>query len=175
MQARSRPNDFEKSVKGELAVMYRVAVRMGVTPEQAEDLVQITLVKAFQAWERFDGRHLRSWLIRILRNERLMALRSERPETSLDEPSANEVQQEPFWDELSWKMEVDRVLEELKNLPDIYQMTIQLCDVEQMTYEEAAGVMDVPIGTVRSRLFRGRAMLRNRLQPASGRLEHVPS
>ena len=175
MQARSRQNDFEKSVKGELAVMYRVAMRMGVSPEQAEDLVQITLVKAYQAWERFDGRHLRSWLIRILRNERLMALRSERPETSLDEPCANEAQQEPFWDELSWKMEVDRVLEELKNMPDIYQMAIQLCDVEQMTYEQAAGVMDVPIGTVRSRLFRGRAMLRSRLQPASGRLEQVRS
>ena len=175
MQARSGKNDFEKSVKGELAVMYRVAMRMGVSPEQAEDLVQITLVKAYQAWDRFDGRHLRSWLIRILRNERLMALRSERPETSLDEPCASEVSQEPFWEELSWKMEADRVLEELKNLPDIYQMAIQLCDVEQMTYEEAAGVMDVPIGTVRSRLFRGRAMLRTRLQPASGQLEQVPS
>ena len=175
MQANSRQNSFEKSVKGELAVMYRVAMRMGVSCEQAEDLVQITLVKAYQAWERFDGRHLRSWLIRILRNERLMALRSERPETSLDEPGASEVQQAPFWDELSWKMEADRLLEELKNLPDIYQMTIQLCDVEQMTYEEAAEVMEVPIGTVRSRLFRGRAMLRCRLQPTSSCLEHAPS
>ncbi len=175
MQANSRQNSFEKSVKGELAVMYRVAMRMGVSCEQAEDLVQITLVKAYQAWERFDGRHLRSWLIRILRNERLMAMRSERPETSLDEPGASEVQQAPFWDELSWKMEADRLLEELKNLPDIYQMTIQLCDVEQMTYEEAAEVMEVPIGTVRSRLFRGRAMLRCRLQPTSSCLEHAPS
>lgn len=171
----SSNNSFEKSVKCELAVLYRVARRMGTTQEQAEDLVQTTLVKAYQAWDRFDGRHLRSWLIRILRNERLMALRSEKFEPSLDEPDAYEVADEPFWDALSWKMEVDKVLLELRSLPDIYQLAIQLCDVEQMTYDEAAQVMDVPIGTVRSRLFRARAMLKNRLQVAAGKWEEVLS
>ena len=168
-------NNFEKSVKGELAVLYRVARRMGTSQEQAEDLVQTTLIKAYQAWEKFDGRHLRSWLIRILRNERLMALRSEKYTTSLDEPDAYEVVEEPFWDQLSWKMEADMILLELRELPVIYQMAIQLCDVEQMTYDEAADAMDVPIGTVRSRLFRARAMLRNRLQATTGRWEEVLS
>lgn len=160
-------------VRGELAVLYRVARRMGVSAEQAEDLVQLTLVKAFQAWDSFDGRYLRSWLIRILRNERLMALRSERPESSIDEMPDGELAEAPFWDEVSWRIEADRVLMELESLPDIYQLAIQLIDVEQMTYEEAAEALGVPIGTVRSRLFRAREMLRNRLQGAVGTFERA--
>ena len=165
---------FERSVKGELAVLYRVARRMGASAEESEDLVQSTLLKAYQAWEGFDGRYLRSWLIRILRNERLMAIRSERPQSSLDENAEGEVADGPFWDELTWRLEAERILRELGSLPDIYQVAIQLIDVEQLTYDEAAQVMDVPIGTVRSRLFRGREMLRNRLQRTLGEPEKVP-
>ncbi len=160
----SRPRNFETSVRDELPVLYRVARRMGCSAEEAEDVVQTTLVKAFQAWNSFDGRHLRSWLVRILRNERLMALRGAKPTTSLDEPEAEEVAEPPFWDRLSWKLEADRLIEELDQLPDIFRDTIQLCDVEQMSYEEAAHAMDVPVGTVRSRLFRARTMLRSRLE-----------
>ncbi|HXH61473.1 MAG TPA: sigma-70 family RNA polymerase sigma factor [Fimbriimonadaceae bacterium] len=167
--------DFERTVKGELAVLYRVARRMGATKEQSEDAVQSTLLKAFQAWDRFDGRHPRSWLIRILRNERLMAIRSERDEVSLNEDASSSIPEQDGWDQVIWKIEADRVLLELENLPDIYKLAIQLCDVEQMSYEEAADAMDVPIGTVRSRLFRARTMLRNRLLATSARLERVTS
>jgi RNA polymerase sigma-70 factor (ECF subfamily) len=166
-------NDFERRVKGELAVLYRVARRMGATPEEAEDLVQTTLVKAFAAWEMFDGRFLRSWLIRILRNERLMALRSDRHESSLDEGTEVVVSEGPFWDDLTWRLEAQRVLKELESLPDIYQIAIQLIDVEQLSYEEAAEAMDVPIGTVRSRLFRGREMLRNKMAAQQERRAEV--
>jgi RNA polymerase sigma-70 factor (ECF subfamily) len=144
---------------------------MGCTPEEAEDVVQTTLVKAYQAWERFDGRHLRSWLIRILRNERLMLLRGAHPTESLDDPNAQEAADAPFWDEVSWRMAADRIKEEMERLPEVYRMTVHLCDVEELTYEEAAEVMEVPIGTVRSRLFRARAMLRKRLEPMGGQLE----
>ena len=164
-------SSFEKAVKKELPVLYRVARRMGCTEEEAEDTVQMCLIKAYQAWDRFDGRHLRSWLIRILRNERLMVIRSQHEHASLDEPNAVEPTQEPFWDEVAWRVEADRILDELENLPDVYRLTIQLCDVEQLTYDEAADAMDVPIGTVRSRLFRARTMLRKRLTPISGTLE----
>jgi RNA polymerase sigma-70 factor (ECF subfamily) len=173
MSSPEKGRRFERMVRGELAVLYRVARRMGVSAEQAEDLVQLTLVKAFQAWDSFDGRYLRSWLIRILRNERLMALRSERPESSIDEMPEGELAEAPFWDEVSWRIEADRVLMELESLPDIYQLAIQLIDVEQMTYEEAAEALGVPIGTVRSRLFRAREMLRNRLQGAVGMFERA--
>ena len=146
---------------------------MGVSAEQAEDLVQTTLLKAYQAWGSFDGRYLRSWLIRILRNERLMMLRSERPESSLEETPEVELSDGPFWDAVSSRIEAERVLLELERLPDIYQLAIQLIDVEQLSYEEAAEALEVPIGTVRSRLFRGREMLRNRLQGSTGALEQV--
>ena len=159
----SRPRDFEKAIEPELGVLYRVARRMGSNAEQAEDLVQTTIVKAFQAWDRFDGRHLRSWLIRILRNEFLMGVRSAKMETSLDEPDSPEVSQQPFWADLVWKLQADQLMEELDQLPESYRMVVQLCDVEQLTYEEAAEAMACPVGTIRSRLFRARAMLRERL------------
>lgn len=165
--------DFERQVSKELNVLYRVARRMGCKPEEAEDCVQTCLLKAFQAWERFDGRHLRSWLITILRNERLMAIRSQKPEISLEESNVEEGIEEPFWDEVSWKMQAERILEELEHLPENFRMTLHLCDVEQMTYEEAAKAMDVPIGTVRSRLFRAREMLRKRLTPVGTELSRA--
>jgi RNA polymerase sigma-70 factor, ECF subfamily len=76
---------------------------------------------------------------------------------------AAELEGESFWDEVHWRMASEKVLEALDTLPEEYRMAVQLCDVEQMSYEEAADAMEVPVGTVRSRLFRGRQHLRNRL------------
>ncbi len=164
---------FERAMRDELPVLYRVARRMGASPEEAEDAVQTTLMKAYQNWSRFDGRHLRSWLIRILRNERLMTLRSAKPVESLDQEGMPEPFEETLWDEVAWRMQADRILEELELLPEHYRMAVQLCDVEQMSYEEAAEAMEVKVGTVRSRLFRARAMLRQRLEPFTGALERA--
>jgi RNA polymerase sigma-70 factor (ECF subfamily) len=171
-----KKDSFERLARLELPVLYRVARRMGASPDEAEDLVQTTLLKAYQAWDRFDGRHLRSWLIRILRNERLMNMRGPQIQVdSLDAPDAYEPSEEPFWEEVSWRMEAGRILEELEQLPENFRLAIQLCDVEQMTYEEAAAALDIPIGTIRSRLFRARALLRQRLAPISGKLEGAVS
>lgn len=154
--------DFEKSVRPELAILYRVARRLTRSEDEASDLVQQTLLKAFQAWNRFDGRYLRSWLIQILRNENLMRIRSsgKHEEIELDEQIAID---EPFWDEVHWRTQVHRVLIELDKLPEEFRLAVTLCDIEQMSYEEAALAMSVPIGTVRSRLSRGRAMVRARM------------
>lgn len=162
-QAMARPKpDFEKSVRPELAILYRVARRLARSDDEASDLVQQTLMKAFQAWGRFDGRYLRSWLIQILRNENLMRLRSsgKHEEVELDDQLVSE---EPFWDEVHWRSQVHRILEELDRIPEEFRLAVTLCDIEQMTYEEAATAMEVPIGTVRSRLSRGRALVRARL------------
>jgi len=154
--------DFEKSVRPELAILYRVARRLTHSEDEASDLVQQTLMKAFQAWSRFDGRYLRSWLIQILRNENLMRLRSsgKHEEVELDDQIAID---EPFWDEVHWRAQVHRVLIELDRLPEEFKLAVTLCDIEQMSYEEAALAMEVPIGTVRSRLSRGRALIRSRI------------
>ncbi len=155
----NRRTEFEQAIRGEIAVLYRVARRMVRSPEEAEDLVQTTLMRAFGAWARFDGQHLRSWLIRILRNENLMRVRSnQRMEMAeLQEDSAVD---EGFWDEVVWRDHADRVLNALDSIPLEFRMTVMLCDVEQMSYEEAAKILEIPIGTVRSRLSRGRAMIR---------------
>lgn len=160
-----RKPDFETAVRSELPVLYRVARRMVRNEDEASDLVQQALVKAFGAWRKFDGKHLRSWLIKILRNENLMRLRSQARAdfVELEEDSAIET---GFWDEVLWRNQVDRLLEELDLLPEEFKLAVVLCDVEQLSYEEAARSMDVPIGTVRSRLSRGRAMLRSRLVDA---------
>jgi RNA polymerase sigma-70 factor (ECF subfamily) len=157
-----RKPDFETAVRGELPVLYRVARRMVRSDDEASDLVQSALIKAFGAWGRFDGKHLRSWLIKILRNENRMRLRSEgRAEMmELTEDSAVEAS---LWDELCWRDQASRILAELDGLPEEFRMAVVLCDVEQLSYEDAALAMDVPTGTVRSRLSRGRAMLRLRL------------
>jgi RNA polymerase sigma-70 factor (ECF subfamily) len=136
---------------------------MAASREDAEDLVQQSLLNAYRAWRRFDGRNLRSWLIRILRNEHLSKIKrdSSRPqETALDVEIADA---EGSWDRIAWRDEASRILAELERLPPEYALAVQLCDVEEMTYEEAAEAMDVPLGTVKSRVFRGRAMIRNRI------------
>jgi len=161
--ARKNPRDFEREVSGELAVLFRVARRLGCGQEEAEDLVQTALIKAYKAWDRFDGNHLRSWLIKILRNERLMVIRSQKETISLDEHEEIEVIQEGFWSELDGKLEAERIMKALEKLSPPYRMAIHLCDVEELTYEEAAEIMDVPIGTVRSRLSRARQILREQL------------
>ena len=122
-----RRTEFERAVRGELAVLARVARRMVRSPEEAEDLVQQTLMRAYGAWTRFDGQHLRSWLIRILRNENLMRLRtSNRMElTELHEDSAVD---DGFWAEVVWRDHADRILDELDRLPLEFRMTVVLCD-----------------------------------------------
>ncbi len=161
-----RKQDFETAVKGELPVLYRVARRLTKNEDEAADLVQQAILKAFGAWKRFDGNHLRSWLIKILRNENLMRIRSNRAveHAELNEDTAVD---DSLWEELSWRDQANRLMVELDELSEEFKMAIVLCDIEQLSYEEAAVVMDIPVGTVRSRLSRGRAQLRLRLAEVS--------
>ncbi|MEQ1821738.1 MAG: sigma-70 family RNA polymerase sigma factor [Fimbriimonadaceae bacterium] len=158
---KARP-DFENSIRPELPVLYRVARRMVSSDDEAADLVQQTLLKSFQAWGRFDGRHLRSWLIQILRNENRMRLRSKgRHET--EDISDNDIADTSFWDEVHWRHQANQLLVELDKLAPEFRIAIVLCDIEEMSYDEVAIAMDIPVGTVRSRLSRGRALLRKKL------------
>lgn len=158
-----RKPPFDAAVRGELTVLYRVARRLALNESDAEDLVGSTLLQAARAWDGFDGRYLRSWLVQILRNEHLGLLRrrGRRPEASLEE--AVEPSDEGFWEAVSWRAVGDDLIRELDRVPEDYRMAVVLCDVEGMAYEEAAKAMGVPVGTVRSRLFRGRRLLRARL------------
>ena len=155
-----KPRDFEKAIRGELPVLYRVARQMVRSADDAEELVQRTLVAAFRGWERFDGRKLRPWLLKILSHENLARFRGPEAPLSLDEPEMAEPSRDDLWDTVLSRNQVACILRNLEKVEPHYRIVIQLCDVEGMTYEEVAEVVDVPIGTVRSRLFRGRNQLR---------------
>lgn len=159
---------FETVAIDHLPVLYRIARRLTGNDADAEDAVGDTLLKAVRAYDRFDGRFPRAWLVQILRNEHLGLLRKRaiRPESQIDE--AFEPSDEGFWREIEWRAVGEDLLRELDRLPEEYRLAVTLCDVEEMTYEEAAFACNVPTGTVRSRLFRGRRLLRARLAGAYG-------
>ena len=158
-----RKLSFEDVVRTELPVLYRVARRLARNDADAEDLVGTTLLLAARAYPAFDGRHPRAWTIQILRNEfyGLTRKRANRPETALD--AVAEPSDDGFWREIEWRAVGDDLMRALDALPEEYRLAVALCDVETMPYEEAARAMGVPVGTVRSRLFRGRRLLRARL------------
>lgn len=163
MDGPTRANDFETAVRPELALLYRVARRMTSSADEAEDLVQQTLIKAFRGWARFDGSFLRSWLLRILRNELAYSMRRHAATiqtTELDDDTGSDC---ALWDSVAWRDQANRILVALQKLPAEYRLAVLLRDVEEMSYEEAAKAMEVPIGTVRSRVSRGRALIRRRL------------
>lgn len=159
----SRKPPFEEVARTELPVLYRVARRLARNDAEAEDLVGTTLLLAARAYDAFDGRHPRAWTIQILRNEFFgqARKRANRPETALD--SVAEPSDEGFWREVEWRAVGGDLMRALDGLPEAYRLAVALCDVEEMSYNEVALAMEVPVGTVRSRLFRGRRLLRARL------------
>jgi len=158
----------------ELDVLLRVARTLTQQSADAEDLVQDALIRAFRACDRFDGAHPRAWLLTILRNTHLNRVRVRRP-TLLDDPATHEE------DRVSWPGSAapsspeDLVLGEvfdhavaqaLQGLPEIFGAAVRLVDLDGLSYAEAAGVLGVPVGTVMSRLHRGRARIRASLARA---------
>jgi RNA polymerase sigma-70 factor (ECF subfamily) len=147
----------------ELEVLYRVARRMTGNDSDAEDIVSQTLLNAYKNWDSFDGRHARSWLIKILNNEWLYLLRKRKTRSETDFETSGEPADENFWKAIDVQMEFKQVVEALDELPEEYRVAVTLCDMEELTYEAAAEALDVPIGTIRSRVFRGRRILRHKL------------
>jgi len=156
----SRATHFERDALPHLPALYRMS-RQLVGTEAADDLVQETFLRAWKYFETFDSAtNCRAWLFRILRNVWIGRWRKSRLELPLAETGEEQI--EPYYDwedeflrdEMS--AEVERALAEL---PADYRMAILLADVEDLTYEDIARVMECPIGTVMSRLNRGRKML----------------
>jgi len=157
----------------------RVALRLTQSPESAEDLVQETLLHAFQGFAHFRrGTNLRAWLMRILLNLFISHYRHQQrsvPTVSLEglleEMELAEEEVVLLVDERAVSPEeamLSRVLDEeveraLAQLPDVFREVVVLCDLQGLSYAEAAQQLGVPIGTIRSRLFRGREILRRLL------------
>jgi len=159
---------FEELIVPEMSFLARIARAMSHSQAEADDLAQETLVKAFRAIDRFDGKFPRAWLTRIARNTAINRDQRNREFLQADD---SPIEPEPDPGEVSNPEDIilSQVVDEnLKNaldgLPPSFRTLIQLVDVEGMTYQEAADVLDIPIGTVMSRLHRGRERLRKSLR-----------
>jgi RNA polymerase sigma-70 factor, ECF subfamily len=161
---------FEQYVLPEIEVLLRVANSLTRNHADAEDLVQDTLVRAYRGIERFDGRHPRAWLLTILRNTHINRNRRRRPELLRDPDGAtDQLTAAPAQDhtDAGVDRELDaEIVSALESLGEPFRRVIELVDIDGLTYAEAASVLDVPVGTIMSRLHRARARIRNRLDRA---------
>ena len=170
-RARTADEAFERHVLPELDVLLRVAMSLTRNAADAEDLVQDTLLRAYGAVERFDGRYPRAWLLTIMRNAQVNRVRRRRPELLRDPEAADRILegQDPHdsaeQDALRDAFDA-RVEEALEDLPDEFKRVVRLVDLDGLSYQEAADAMDVPIGTVMSRLHRARHRIKDRLGDA---------
>ncbi|MBU6495424.1 MAG: RNA polymerase sigma factor [Acidobacteria bacterium] len=158
------PNAFSEAVAGQLPVLLRVARTMTSTTQDAEDLVQETLVLAFRHWSSFDGRYLRSWLFTIMRNahaSRHRRRRLDEVETPSELVDDRHVDPADAAAQSGFRDAVGRALE---HLDERYRQVVILVDVEGCSYAEAAVALDVPSGTVMSRLHRARRDMRRLLE-----------
>ena len=162
---------FENEALVHLDVLYRVALRLTANPSDADDLVQETMLKAYRAWDQYEkGTNAKAWLLTILRHAFINEYRRKvrHPETvDLDaiEPFAvfSEVQDEDPQGAFFDRIVDDEVLRAIDQLPEAFRETLVLSDVEGMSYQEIAQILEVPIGTVKSRLFRARQLLQAKL------------
>jgi RNA polymerase sigma-70 factor, ECF subfamily len=156
-----------------LAPLYNFAHWLTGNREEAEDLVQETYVKALKGFSSFtQGTNFRAWMYRILRNTFLTSRSGLKANLSLDDEE-NSVAEPATPDNpetlLLSRLDQAQIREGLKQLPVQQREIILLCDVEEMSYKEAAETLGVPIGTVMSRLSRARGALRGVLRSKSQR------
>jgi len=147
-------------VRVELSRLYRVAHRLTGNSTRAEDLVGATLLAAAKGWAGFDGAHPSAWLIRIMTNTnfRLGTTEAKHRHAVLDS-IPNEPVVTTTETMILNRITAETVLEGLQKLSAEQRMVIILCDIEELTYEEVALALDIPRGTVCSRLYRARKAL----------------
>lgn len=154
---------FEAEAIPHLPVMKRIARKMMRSNDEAEDLVQETFAQAWQSFNRYEsGTNCRAWLCRIMFYKRSHRIRAAARLVQLGEnefaPAGNAVR-EP----LSPEFMSEKVAVALKSVPEKFRRIVWLYDVENYTYREIAAKLEIPIGTVMSRLSRGRRLLRGSL------------
>ncbi len=170
--------DFEAGVLAQLDSLYRTALRMTNNPQEAEDLVQETMLKAFRFAHTYQpGTNLRAWLFRILNTSAINRYRKQATQpvtTSLPEGedfylynrikdlSGQELSLGAEEEVLSKYLDED-VYKALRDLPPNFRMAIILADIEGLSYKEIAEALQIPIGTVMSRISRARRQLQQSL------------
>jgi RNA polymerase sigma-70 factor (ECF subfamily) len=156
--------------------VYRVARRLVGSREEAEDLVQQTYERAFRSWQSYTpGTNMRAWLLRILTNlniDRGRKVQRTPQTTSIDEAAdyflynsleAATPEENPDEERVLEKLSQDSIVEALADVPHDFRDTLVLVDIGEFSYADAAQILDIPIGTVMSRLHRGRRILKKNL------------
>lgn len=161
---------FEAEAMPHVDRLFRLAMWLERDRAAAEDLVQDTLRQALESFGRYTpGTNCRAWLVSILQH-----LRSNRRRAAGRSPLVEDVDDAaamamPFVPPTPEVLSDEDVLAALRRIPAAHQEVIVLCDVEELSYKEIAHALSIPIGTVMSRLHRGRALLRHELAAFSGR------
>ncbi len=166
--------EFEQEAIPHMDILYNYALRMTGNVDDARDLLQETFLKAYRFWDKYEkGTNVRAWLFRIMKNTYINLYRKavKEPDTVdyndiqnfyniIRESSAdaNDLQEKLFGHLLD-----DDVTKALESLPEEFRTVVILCDIEGLTYEEIAEFVECPVGTVRSRLHRGRKLLHAKL------------
>jgi RNA polymerase sigma-70 factor, ECF subfamily len=185
-EARKLRRQFEDDALPHLNALYGVALRLTRNPRDAEDLVQDTVLRAYRYWHKFErGTNCKAWLFKILTNtfinryhrikrdrDHLASVRPSWPHSHHNDEEAatqdilshevTEASRDPEG-ALASRLLSDDVIRALEALPPEFRMAVLLCDVEEFSYKEIAEIMDCPVGTVMSRLFRGRRLLQRSL------------
>lgn len=161
---------FEADALPYTRALFGHAVNLSGNVQDAEDLVAETFLNAYRAYGSFDGENVKAWLFKILNNnwKTTLRTRSRRPQKAIvsddDEVEAHYFMTHTTPEDVALdQMTAEIVRAAIDDLPDAYRETVLLADVEGFTYAEIAAIEDVPIGTIMSRLHRGRKSLQKAL------------
>ncbi len=158
LSTRTQTEDFEVAAIPHVNELLRSAVRLAASRTEAEDLVQEVYLQAWKSFHRFEmGTNCRAWLFKILMNKNMK--RSRKRFASVRE-SSETIEDIRYVPPVSERLSDEDVLIGLQKIQPCYRETILLTDVEGFSYKETADILNIPIGTVMSRLNRGRKILR---------------
>jgi RNA polymerase sigma-70 factor (ECF subfamily) len=181
--------DFHEEALPHMDAVFRFALRLSGAQDQAEDLVQETFLRAYRAWDQYTpGTQCKSWLFTICRNVFLRQRergqrhdeivsenvdRSAGPFEVVNPVWVKAVEADPEGDFFTSIVD-EEVLSRIQELPEDYRTAVILSDLEGFTYQEIADMTDVPVGTVKSRLFRGRRVLQKALYDYAVSMGYIP-
>jgi len=169
-------DEFEALALEHMDALYGAALRLTRSPKDAEDLVQDTYLKAFRFFDGFErGTNMKAWLFKIQTNTFINKYRRKVKEREVAEAPAEEILLDRFVSTEAYvamkepeadffgKLLSDEVIEALEQVPVDFRMVVILADIQGFSYKEIAEIVDCPVGTVMSRLFRGRRVLQKAL------------
>jgi len=144
--------------------LFRVAMYLKRDRDLAEDLLQETLMQGLKSFHRYEpGTNCKAWLTTIMYNTHYKQLRKQTNMQVVQDPEEKILQTLAFEPSIPQRLTDEDIISAVEKVPDIFKEVILLCDVEDFSYKEIASMLDIPIGTVMSRLHRGRKLLRGEL------------